>query len=496
MIIKKWDGSTSAWVAQSAITNATDLVVDVTAASPVSIFEIVGSTPKIKLNYLPNSVFDSLRFYAAYGTTTDLRNLGLAAVADATTNNRSAIGYYWVASAALNVSSGTGVIQVNSVYATTSGINPGEERAPGSQLNVDLEIGDWFVLVGISGLGTAGSPYSFTFAVINNTYELMTGAAATVTAGTSGLVPGAAIGQNLHFLRGDATWAIPTNTTYTVATDNGTDIYKEKINLVGSNSITDYVEIGVGATSLTQRAGTLQSNTIVLVGNTAGLLVGQLVTGTGIPANTLITNIVADTSITISNAATSSGLQTLTFSTFGLTIEQASDVITVRHADTSSAANLAVSSRRYVTGLTFDTFGHVIGYDTATETVVDTDTHHQAGLYAGATGTLTNAITTNGNTYIKLVENGAIRTSNLIQGSGATTVTTDVNGTITISSTDNNTTYTAGNGIDLSVGNEFTVSAGEGLTQEAGGLKMTYPVYHGDTLPTTGISANAIGLEW
>lgn len=61
---------------------------------------------------------------------------------------------------------------------------------------------------------------------------------------------------------------------------------------------------------------------------------------------------------------------------------------------------------------------------------------------------------------------------------------------------DTNTTYTAGDGINLDENNEFTVAAGEGLTQETSGLKMTYPVYHGDTLPTTGISADAIGLEW
>ena len=48
---------------------------------------------------------------------------------------------------------------------------------------------------------------------------------------------------------------------------------------------------------------------------------------------------------------------------------------TISHADTSSAANLAASGRRYVTGLTFDDFGHVVGYSTGTETVVNTDTN-------------------------------------------------------------------------------------------------------------------------
>ncbi len=49
------------------------------------------------------------------------------------------------------------------------------------------------------------------------------------------------------------------------------------------------------------------------------------------------------------------------------------------HSDTSSVTNLTTSSRRYVTALTFDTYGHVTGYETATETVVDTNTTYSVG---------------------------------------------------------------------------------------------------------------------
>lgn len=79
------------------------------------------------------------------------------------------------------------------------------------------------------------------------------------------------------------------------------------------------------------------------------------------------------------------------------------------HANTSSANNLSASGRRYVTGLTFDTYGHVTGYTTGTETVVNTDT---------------------------------------------------------------NTTYSAGNGIGLS-GTQFSVAAGNGLSQTSTGLQMS-----------------------
>jgi hypothetical protein len=49
------------------------------------------------------------------------------------------------------------------------------------------------------------------------------------------------------------------------------------------------------------------------------------------------------------------------------------------HTDTSSVSNLTASSRRYVTALTFDTYGHVTGYETATETVLDTNTTYSVG---------------------------------------------------------------------------------------------------------------------
>ena len=42
---------------------------------------------------------------------------------------------------------------------------------------------------------------------------------------------------------------------------------------------------------------------------------------------------------------------------------------TISHADTSSVSNLTANGRKYVTGLTFDGYGHVTGYTTGTETV-------------------------------------------------------------------------------------------------------------------------------
>ena len=110
----------------------------------------------------------------------------------------------------------------------------------------------------------------------------------------------------------------------------------------------------------------------------------------------------------------------------------------------------------YIKGLSVS--GKTITYTkgdgtTGTITTQDTDTHYTAKNIVGASATATaNATSSNGSTYINLIENGAVRSTHKITGSGATTVTSDANGNIVISSTDTNTntTYTAGTGMALS----------------------------------------------
>ena len=76
--------------------------------------------------------------------------------------------------------------------------------------------------------------------------------------------------------------------------------------------------------------------------------------------------------------------------------------------------------------------------------LTDNDTHYASGTVvtndATKTGNYGDALT-NGNVYLNHVENGAVKNSHKITGSGATTVTSDASGNIIITSTDNNTTY-------------------------------------------------------
>ena len=97
-------------------------------------------------------------------------------------------------------------------------------------------------------------------------------------------------------------------------------------------------------------------------------------------------------------------------------------------------SNLTVSSGTL--SLTKANVTGALGYTPPTH-----DTHYATGLKVGASATATaNAAATNGNVFLNVLDNTTVRDSHNIVGSGATTVTSDANGKITISST--NTVYT------------------------------------------------------
>lgn len=106
--------------------------------------------------------------------------------------------------------------------------------------------------------------------------------------------------------------------------------------------------------------------------------------------------------------------------------------------------------------LTADNVTGALGYTPPTH-----DTHYMTGLKVGATAYATsNAIASNGNVYLNVLDNYTVRDSHKIVGAGATTVTSDANGVITISSTDTNTVYTHPNsGVTAGTYKSVTVNA-------------------------------------
>lgn len=83
---------------------------------------------------------------------------------------------------------------------------------------------------------------------------------------------------------------------------------------------------------------------------------GSTTTLSGLGAGTV-------TSVTVQGSSGLTGSGTVT----------SAGTITLSHGNTSDATNLTANGRTYVTGLTFDDYGHVTGYTTGTETVTAPD---------------------------------------------------------------------------------------------------------------------------
>jgi hypothetical protein len=165
MIIKRWDGS--AFVEEHPKTKAQLIYND---ANNATIFD---GDDKIKPAYLPNSVFDSLFFFSTIANGFDIREIGVLAVQNAASLGRSAVGYYWVATANNTASTGSvSSAQFGSplVYAAGGGFSRSEEGVVSGQ-GVTLETSDWIILTSITGNGTVETPYVFNYSVVNNTYE-------------------------------------------------------------------------------------------------------------------------------------------------------------------------------------------------------------------------------------------------------------------------------------------------------------------------------------
>lgn len=83
----------------------------------------------------------------------------------------------------------------------------------------------------------------------------------------------------------------------------------------------------------------------------------------------------------------------------------------------------------------YDEYGHITGSTTTTVSLPTPESQKRTELYVGSTDTTGNTASTNGNTKIKLgYSGGSIWDSKTIKGAGATTVSSDLNGNITIES--------------------------------------------------------------
>jgi hypothetical protein len=204
---------------------------------------------------------------------------------------------------------------------------------------------------------------------------------------------------------------------------------------LGSNLATLTIGTGLSGTSYNGSTGVTIANTGV-TSNVAGTGIGVSgATGAVTITNTGVTSIVAGSAINISGAT---------------------GAVTITHADTSTAANLSATSRTYVSALTFDTYGHVTAYSTATETVTDTNTvtTNIAGTGISVSSGTGNSTITNTGVTSALAGTG-------VSVSGATgSVTISIGQSVATSANVQFTTVNAGNFRDGT--GTFNVNLGSG----------------------------------
>jgi hypothetical protein len=162
----------------------------------------------------------------------------------------------------------------------------------------------------------------------------------------------------------------------------------------------------------------------------------------------------------------------------GITVSSATGNVTVSHAGTSSVSNLIGSGRTYVTGLTFDAFGHVTGVSTGTETVVDTNTTYDLSVVGQLSGALLSLVGNDSTT--DSIFFGGIPNEIAISASGATvsiglpddvTITNNlvVGGNLTVSGT----VTTVNTETILLADNIITINSNAtGIPTENGGIEI------------------------
>lgn len=277
MTIKRWDTTANSgsggWVEQYPKTVATNLY----DSNGDAVFETIGNEDKIKVEYLPNSVFDSLKFYSSFDASVSSNKEAkfvdeLKGIYDnAATNDRSSIGYYIVFSeggtlpAASSTTSGNIATTFKAQYTYKH-----DDSSSSSATSVTVEAGDWVIIESATGSGTTASPFIVTLSVVSNTYELYQGAT-SFAAGSPGLVPAAASGDRFKFLRGDGTYETPTNTFRAVSVDTNGD---DTVDATLESSETLVIKKGDNV-SVSEDAGVV---TIGIATATIKNLVGSMVT--------------------------------------------------------------------------------------------------------------------------------------------------------------------------------------------------------------------------
>lgn len=283
----------------------------------------------------------------------------------------------------------------------------------------------------------------------------------TVTASNAGVLTIHGTDTDTHYTSRNVVGSSSTMTgNATTTTNNATFLNHTEDNvLASSNQI-----IGSGSVTVSGAAGklTISGNNYYLTG----------VTGSGNGTETFLMN----------------GTSNLTFdSTHSHTAAQIPSIKNVITSTSTGSANTTTTSAttylNQVVGDSATSSNQIVGAGgvTVTSTTagiltisgeVNTDTHYTSTTFVGSAATSqANQIASNGNVHMNHIEEGVVKASHVIQGAEATTVTSDANGNITITSPTvpsipgiTATVVGAGNVITTATSTGHTVTLTKGIT--------------------------------
>jgi hypothetical protein len=191
--------------------------------------------------------------------------------------------------------------------------------------------------------------------------------------------------------------------TFALTTSDANSNTVTSVGISGDLSTGNITLVGTGATSITKSGGTITINSTDTNTNTtysagSGITLSGTTFSNAAPDQTVsLTGKGATTvsgtypNFTITSTDTNTDTNTTYSAGGGLTLSGT----TFSHTDTSSQGSVNNSGRTYIQDITLDTYGHITGITSATETVVNTDTNttYSAGTgltLSGTTFSLTN----------------------------------------------------------------------------------------------------------
>ena len=223
-----------------------------------------------------------------------------------------------------------------------------------------------------------------------------------------------------------------TNTTYTFTSGTGGTFTVKASNSDSGQTVSVGVPAKASAATSAETAAT--AATAEKVGSeTVGSATQPIYLSGGKPTKctyTLAQNVTSTSKLTDHLYNAGEGLK--------LTTGTTADTFSLSAATSSTIGGVKIGNNISITSGTISlTKGNVVNALGYTPPTADTNTHYTTGLIVGNSSSSTGntAVTTNG-VFLNLKDDNNIRNSHKIVGGGATTVTSDSGGTITISSTD------------------------------------------------------------